>query len=85
LILGPILGTIFGFIALNQIKQTGQGGRGLALAGMIISAVIFLGTVFLLILAAVVSTTSTDHYDRSGAAALAITVESQAVSHAVAA
>ena len=37
--IGPILGIIFGVIALNQIKQTGQGGRGLALAGLIIGGV----------------------------------------------
>ena len=36
--IGPILGLIFGFIALNQIKKTGEGGRGLALAGIIIGA-----------------------------------------------
>lgn len=39
-IIGPILGLIFGFLALNQIKQTGQRGRGLAIAGIIIGAVL---------------------------------------------
>jgi hypothetical protein len=34
-----ILGLIFGIVALNQIKQTGQGGRGLAIAGLVISAI----------------------------------------------
>lgn len=33
------LGLIFGFIARNQIKQTGQGGDGLAIAGIVISGV----------------------------------------------
>lgn len=33
------LGLIFGFIARSQIRQTGEGGDGLALAGIIISAV----------------------------------------------
>lgn len=37
--IGPILGIVFGFVALNQIKQTGQGGRGLALAGIIVGGV----------------------------------------------
>jgi hypothetical protein len=39
LILGivvPIGGIICGPIALGQIKRTGEGGRGLALAGLII-------------------------------------------------
>ena len=40
-IIGPILGLIFGFLALNQIKQTGQRGRGLAIAGIVIGAVLF--------------------------------------------
>ncbi|MGB3909230.1 MAG: DUF4190 domain-containing protein [Pseudolysinimonas sp.] len=42
LILGflvPIGGIICGHIALNQIKRTGEGGRGLALAGLIIGYV----------------------------------------------
>lgn len=32
-------GIICGHIALNQIKRTGEGGRGLALAGLIIGYV----------------------------------------------
>lgn len=37
-LIGSILGLIFGFIALGQIKRTGQGGRGLAIAGMVVGA-----------------------------------------------
>jgi hypothetical protein len=32
-----ILGLIFGIVALNQIKKRPQGGRGLAIAGIVIS------------------------------------------------
>jgi Domain of unknown function (DUF4190) len=32
----PLVGVILGHIALNQIKQTGQEGRGLAIAGLVI-------------------------------------------------
>jgi len=32
------LGLIFGFIARGQIRRTGEGGDGLALAGIIVSA-----------------------------------------------
>lgn len=39
-IIGPILGLIFGFVALGQIKQTGQDGRGLAIAGIAISGAV---------------------------------------------
>jgi peptidyl-prolyl cis-trans isomerase B (cyclophilin B) len=32
----PIAGAIVGHIAINQIKRTGEGGHGLALAGVIV-------------------------------------------------
>ena len=42
----PIVGVILGHIALNQIKQTGQEGRGLAIAGLAIGySLIALGLV----------------------------------------
>ena len=34
-----ILGLIFSLIGMNQTKQTGQSGRGLAIAGLVISIV----------------------------------------------
>lgn len=34
--IGAIVGIVLGFIARGQIKRTGQGGDGLALAGIII-------------------------------------------------
>jgi Domain of unknown function (DUF4190) len=40
--LGPILGIVFGVVALNQIKQSGEGGHGLAMAGIIIGAVVIM-------------------------------------------
>lgn len=35
--LGDILGLIFGVVALGQIKRSGEGGRGLAIAGLVVS------------------------------------------------
>jgi hypothetical protein len=35
-LLGGLLGIVFGHIALSQIKRTGEGGRGLAIAGLVI-------------------------------------------------
>lgn len=35
----PLLGLIFGIVARGQIKQTGEQGEGLAMAGIIISSV----------------------------------------------
>ena len=37
--IGAIVGIVLGVIALNQIKKSGQGGRGLALAGITVGAV----------------------------------------------
>lgn len=34
---GVLLGAIFGFVALSQIKKRNQGGRGLAIAGLVLS------------------------------------------------
>jgi hypothetical protein len=36
LFIGALLGVIFGFVALSQIKRTGQRGRGMAIAGIVI-------------------------------------------------
>jgi Domain of unknown function (DUF4190)/Septum formation len=38
-----LLGVIFGFIALGRIKRLGQRGRGLAIAGIVLSAVWLIG------------------------------------------
>jgi hypothetical protein len=32
-----ILGVIFGHVAMGQIKRTGEEGRGMAIAGLVIS------------------------------------------------
>ena len=37
--IGSIVGIVLGIMARNQIKQTGEGGDGLALAGIIVGAV----------------------------------------------
>lgn len=36
---GSILGIVLGVVALNQIKQTGENGRGLAQAGIVVGAI----------------------------------------------
>ena len=53
-IAAPIAGVILGHLSLSQIQRTGEGGRGLALAGVIIGyAAIALGIIgiFLLLFA----------------------------------
>lgn len=50
-----IAGLIVSIIAMNQIKQTGEGGRGLALAGVIISAIsIAFAIIYLIVVFAVI-------------------------------
>ncbi|RWZ67963.1 DUF4190 domain-containing protein [Labedella populi] len=45
-----LAGLILGIIALKQIKQTGEQGRGLALAGIIISSIgIVLGIIWAIV------------------------------------
>ncbi len=51
---GAILALIFGIVALRQIDRTpGQGGRGLAIAGIVLGGVGIAGLVLFIVLAAV--------------------------------
>jgi fumarate reductase subunit D len=52
-VIGPILGLIFGFLALGQIKQTGQGGRGMAIAGIVIGGLVIAASIVFGILGAI--------------------------------
>ncbi len=53
----PVAGAVMGGIALNQIKQRGQQGRGLAIAGIAIGA----GTAALLVLVMVIVAAAAFH------------------------
>lgn len=75
-IIGGILGIIFGFLALNQIKQSGQGGRGMAIAGIVIGVVVTAIVILVGIIGAVSGSMSNTH---SSAPAVVITVEQQPV------
>jgi hypothetical protein len=50
----PLAGVICGHIALGQIKRTGESGRGLALAGLIIGYV-YIAFIILLVILAIVA------------------------------
>ena len=43
--LGSLLAVIFGFVALGQIKRLGVGGKGLAIAGIVLGIIGLLATV----------------------------------------
>jgi uncharacterized membrane protein YidH (DUF202 family) len=47
----PIVGIVLGAMALNQIKRTHQQGRGLAIAGISVSAITAVLLVVLVIVA----------------------------------
>jgi len=49
----PIVGIIVGFISLGQIKKTGENGRGLALAGVILGFVFTVLYLLLILLGAI--------------------------------
>jgi Domain of unknown function (DUF4190) len=42
--IGSLIGIVLGIVALNQIKQKGEGGRGLAIAGIIVGGVSLLAS-----------------------------------------
>lgn len=50
--IGSIAGIILGVVAINQIKVSGESGRGLALAGIIVGAVTLLFSMLWLVLVA---------------------------------
>ncbi|MET9325512.1 DUF4190 domain-containing protein [Tsukamurella sp. NPDC003166] len=69
LVLAP-LGIIFGHISLRQIRRTGEGGRGLAIAGLVVG---YLGTIAALVSATALiimisefNTHESDAYGSSG-------------------
>ncbi|MCB1296926.1 MAG: DUF4190 domain-containing protein [Gordonia sp.] len=43
------LGIVFGHIGLSQIKRTGEGGRGLAIAGLILGYIGLAASIILII------------------------------------
>jgi hypothetical protein len=58
---GSILAVIFGHIALSQIRRTGQGGRGMAVAGLVLGYIglFFLAVVIVLSVVAATAHSST--------------------------
>jgi Domain of unknown function (DUF4190) len=50
--IGSIAGIILGVVAINQIKVSGESGRGLALAGIVVGAVTLLFSMLWLVLVA---------------------------------
>jgi hypothetical protein len=57
--IGSILAIVFGFVALNQIKQRQQAGRGMAIAGLILGFIGLATLVLVIILVAVGGNNST--------------------------
>lgn len=48
---GSVIGIVLGVIALNQVKRSGQQGRGLAIAGIAVGAVSLIISLFVMTLA----------------------------------
>ena len=44
------LGIVFGHISLSQIKRTGEDGHGLAVAGLVISYLVTVGSIIAVVL-----------------------------------
>ncbi len=46
-----MLGVIFGFVSLNQLKKSGESGKGLAIAGIILGfAQIVFGIIYMILI-----------------------------------
>ncbi|MBE1546390.1 peptidyl-prolyl cis-trans isomerase B (cyclophilin B) [Mycobacterium sp. OAS707] len=58
------LGIIFGHISLSQIKKTGEDGRGLAIAGLVISYLITVFTVVAIVLSVLFFVTVANELER---------------------
>jgi Domain of unknown function (DUF4190) len=69
---GAFLGIIFGIIALGQVKQSGQEGRGLAIAGIAVGGVIVAAGIIFGILS--VALRHSPHTDSGAPPAVVITV-----------
>lgn len=54
---GVLFSVIFGFVALSQIRRRGQGGKGLAIAGLSLSGVWVLGIAAIVVIGAIASGT----------------------------
>ena len=79
--IGPVLGLVFGIIALNQIKGSGQSGRGMAIAGIVISSLLIaLFIVFIIIGALLPDRHRTDHSDYGSAPIAVLTIEEPSAS-----
>src|SRR3954464_13627305 len=53
-LLFPPLGIVFGHVARSQIRRSGEGGRGLALGGSIISYVIIVLSIAFIVISTVI-------------------------------
>jgi hypothetical protein len=47
--IGSIVGIVLGAIALGQIKERGEGGRGLAIAGIVVGIATLVISLFIVI------------------------------------
>ena len=59
--IGSILALIFGYVALNQIRERNQGGRGMAIAGIVLGW-IGVGALALFIIVAIAASGSNSDF-----------------------
>lgn len=51
--IGSVLAVIFGFVSLKQIKERGEGGRGMAIAGLVLGLIGIVTLIGVFLLAAI--------------------------------
>ncbi|CAN5294849.1 hypothetical protein BH09ACT6_BH09ACT6_14100 [soil metagenome] len=58
-----VVGIILGFVGLNQIKKTGESGRGLAIAAIVIGFIeLVFGIILVIVYVAALATIGTSNY-----------------------
>ena len=76
--LGAILAVIFAFVALRQIRERGQTGRGLAIAGMILGWIGIFGLVLFIVFGVIVTNAIRSGGLSSGTTTISVTGDQSA-------
>jgi hypothetical protein len=64
--LGSILALVFGYVALRQIGQRNEGGRGMAIAGVVLGWVGVAGAILITVLLIIGSHHTSCYYNGNG-------------------
>lgn len=58
----PLLGVILGFVALSQIKKTGENGHGLAIGGIVVGFIVMILSIVVVVLPLILTASTATYY-----------------------